>query len=322
MSLTFPRQGLSLKQDFDSLETKRNPIVSEYIYEGEVWMLSADAGVGKSTHTTNLAMALSSGSPVFSALPCEKKRVYYLQTEGDYEESIERMRFMSKKIPIDFDYLCWDSFRFLDLNILGMDDALIMRIEKTFQPEVIIIDPIYKLSSLDISTAQAALQIVRLCDKLKDRFNATIILIHHNTKETVVISEGKKFDKKHAYYGHSFLINHVNTLYAYSLDPETKSPVLTRQKGRGANNLEKVYLHYDPDTMTLYMEQGKGTALDRIRLYANTLKINDQSSTFSEVQKACSISTSYLRKYKTEGALNTIFKFQEGKQGKELWFPI
>lgn len=286
-------------------------------------MMAADPAAGKSTIVSNIAMALSSGSSVFGFLATQKKKVYMIQTEGDYEESIERMRFMRARIPIDPEYLCWDVFKFLDLNTLGSSATLIQRIKNHFKPDVIIIDPIYKLTSLDISEAPGALQVVKLSDQLKEEFKATIMLIHHNTKESFVISDGKRFEKPDAYYGHSFIKNHVRTAYSLS-DPDGKkcNPLLTRKKGRGSDTLDKIQLHYDADTMTCQMEIKGGSVLDRVKIFAGTCKLNGRTTDFDEVQKNCGLSVSYLRKLKGDNLLERVFSFEEGKQGRQEWRPL
>jgi len=320
--MQFPRTGQNFLKDLESLDTKREPIISELMYEGDVWMMAADSGAGKSTVTTGLALCLSSGSPVFGVLNTKQKRTYVLQTEGDYEESVERMRFMTKKIPVDGNFICWDTFKFLDLNNKQSEEEMIKRIEDSFKPEVIIIDPIYKLTSLDISEGPGALQVVRFSDRLKDKFGATIVLIHHNTKETSVISNGKEFKKADAYYGHSFIKNHITTSYSLTHEMGRQSPSLVRKKGRGSNNLEKIHLHYDAESMTVQMEMSKGTVLDRIKIFANTCKLNNRNTDFNEVQTTCGLSVAYLRKLKGDCLLNNVFEFKDGKQGRQDWIPL
>lgn len=318
--MQFPRTGQNFLDDLKSLDTKREPIISELLYEGDVWMMSADAGSGKSTIVSNLALSISSGSPLFGVLTTRKKRVYMLQTEGDYEESIERMRQMTKKIPVDQDYIAWDCFKFLDLNHPDSIEETISRMVD-FKPQVIIIDPIYKLTSQDISDGVGALQVVHFSDVLKDRFKSTVILIHHNTKETHVISDGRKFEKSDAYYGHSFIKNHVRTSYSLTLENNRQNPVMTRKKGRGSDSLEKIHLNYDAETMTCQMELKQGTVLDRIKIFANTCKLNSRSTDFHEVQTTCGLSVAYLRKLKTDGMLEKVFEFKDGKQGRQDWIP-
>lgn len=321
-ALKFPRTGADFMHDLTNLDTKREPIISELLYEGDVWMLAADSGAGKSTIVTNILMSLSSAYPLFGVLETRMKRVYMLQTEGDYEESVSRIRLMNKRIPIDGNNISWDCFKFLDLNVAGAIEGLTQRIKDTqFFPEVIIIDPIYKLTSLDISEGPGALQVVKLSDMLKETFGATIILIHHNTKDSFVISDGKRFEKKDAYYGHSFIKNHIRTSYSLSQEKENH-PTLTRKKGRGKDSLDKIALVYDSETMTCQMEIQKGSVLDRIKVFAATCKLQNKTTDFNEVQTTCGLSVAYLRKYKAEGTLDKIFTFEEGKQGRQEWVPI
>jgi RecA-family ATPase len=88
-------RGEKLRDDLMNLQITRQPILDELIFERDIFMISADAGAGKSILALNLACKLSMGIDSFLGCKVKKQsKVLYIQLEGDYEESIERMRFM------------------------------------------------------------------------------------------------------------------------------------------------------------------------------------------------------------------------------------
>lgn len=317
------KTGARLLDDLKNLEITRKPIIEEFLYERDIFMMSADSGVGKSTITAQLALSLSSGTPLFGALKTRKTKTYVIQVEGDYEESIERMRHMMNVVPVDADYLCWHENRKLDISCReGIEHALYEIESNMKEPGVVIIDPIYKLSSKDICTGEGALMVVNFSDAIYEKFNCTVVLIHHNTKENFTIVGGNKEQKADAYYGHSFIKNHIRTSYALSRNKETDQPHLIRKKGRGGDTLSHIELIYEPMTMTcaLASEDKNFDALSRVLSFLEVKKKLSGKTDFNEVMLNCRVSQAQLRKLKPKFA-HKIQVSTEAK-GKQIWKPL
>lgn len=321
-----PRTGSSLLDDIKNLEFKRIPIVSDFLFQNDTFMISSSSGVGKSTIIIQTALSLASGSPLFGFLETVKTRTYVYQSEGDYEESIERIRFMLPSFP-DFDpeYLCWDTYKYLDLSTSDYGiKFLVNRIKESFpNPELIILDPIYCLTSEDICTGKGALQIIKLSNYLRGAFNCAIMMVHHNTKDSHFYSGNQKIEKDDSYYGHSFIKNHLRTSYALKQNDTKTNPMLIRKKGRGSDTLQSINLSYDSETMICHMTAQSGSNLDRIRAYALELKASGQTTGFSAVRDQCNVSDSFLRKAKMNGSLDSIFQFEGNSAGRlpQKWIP-
>lgn len=314
-----PKTGKALLDDIENLEITRKAIVDEFLYERDIFMMAADSGVGKSTITIQLALSLSSGTPLFGSLNTRKARTYVMQVEGDYEESIERMRFMKKTIPVDPDYLCWDAYKKIDISKDISVGAIIRRIRDSFQPEVIIIDPIYKLSKYDICEGEGALLFVNFSDALMDAFGNSNFAVHHNTKDSYIMVDGKKAMKADAYYGHSFIKNHVRTSYALTQNEERSAPCLVRKKGRGSDTLSRIALSYDPDTMTCTMDMSAIPALDRAKAYIKSCAAMGRKTDFYDVSNQCHISHAQLRRFKKD--LLPLFTVSTTTKNREVWNP-
>ena len=318
-----PRTGQELLEDIQNLKITRQPIIEEFLYERDIFMLSADSGVGKSTITAQVAISLSSGTPLFGGLTTRKSRVYVIQVEGDYEESIERIRLMSKHIPIDTDFLCWDENRLLDISNQNGISMVIDRIKnKMEKPDVIIIDPIYKLSTEDISGGKGALMVVNFSDRLYDYFGCSNFLVHHNTKDDFIIVDGEKQKKKDSYYGHSFIKNHIRTSYALTQNEQKDQPILIRKKGRGSDTLHKIELIYNPVTMIceIAREDKNFDALTRLNKFMDSKKIMGKTTNFQETMESCFISQAQLRRLKH--SIEKRLEITTDKFGKELWKVI
>lgn len=316
------KTGDSLKDDFDNLEITRKPIIHEFLYERDIFMLSADSGVGKSTITAQLAMSLSSGTALFGGLETRKARTYVIQVEGDYEESIERMRFMRQTIPVDFNYLAWHENRRLDISSREGIEHAIFEIESTMpNPEVVIIDPIYKLSSKDICTGEGALMVVNFSDAIYERFNCSVVLVHHNTKDNFVMVNGQKEAKNDSYYGHSFIKNHVRTSYSLYRDKESDQPRIIRKKGRGSDTLHQIDLMYDPMTMTctIAFEDKNTDALLRVKTFINRQASLSLTTDFNQVMLNCHVSQAQLRRLKPK--FEDLIDVKIEARGKQVWIP-
>jgi hypothetical protein len=57
-------------------------------------------------------------------------------------------------------------------------------------PGVIVIDTLHRFLSGDENSAQDAGKMIHACDRLRDEFNATILLVHHTGKATTETSRG------------------------------------------------------------------------------------------------------------------------------------
>lgn len=316
------RTAQNLLDDLDNLEITRKPIINEFLYERDIFMMSADSGVGKSTITAQLAASLSSGTPLFGALETRKMRTYVIQVEGDYEESIERLRHMRSVVPIDPKFLCWHENRKLDISHREGIDHAIYEIERVMpEPEVIIIDPIYKLSMKDIATGEGALMVVNFSDALYEKFNCSNVLIHHNTKSDFNIVEGKKESKSDAYYGHSFIKNHIRTSYSLIRSKENDQPILIRKKGRGGDTLHRIQLNYDPMTMTCMVdyEDTSTDSIIRVRKFLESKATLGLNTNFNDVMNNCNISQAQLRRLKPR--FEDLITVKHEARNKQIWEP-
>lgn len=320
--------GSQLRDDLLNLKITRVPIIPELFYERDVFMLTADSGSGKSIFATQLAACLSFGRPFLGLEVPQPKKVLYIQLEGDYEESVERMRYMESEggIVLDEKNILWVEEKTLDVSDSGSVGGFLKRIYETgFIPEVVITDPIYKASTLDISTGQGALGVVRFSDLIYNKWNCSHLMINHNTKDSYD-SKGKKIDKDDHYYGHSFLKNHIRTGYTMKITGEN-SRDFVRIKGRGSDTRKKFSLDYNPETFCLSLAEStqahkRGQHQERFYSFLETCKKARKQTTASEIIDECEITYQQLRTLKSRPETTTLFTLKKiGKNNVELWFP-
>lgn len=321
------RTGQDLADDFRNLKITRTPIIEEFLYERDILMVSADAGAGKSIFAQNIMGALSF-APAKHFLGCKVLRsakVLYVQLEGDYEETIERLRYMQDGgMIVDPHNICIMEEKTLNV----MDEASVNGFFKRlfdcgFVPEVVILDPIYKLAHDDPSKGQVALAIIRFSDALYNKFNCANILIHHNLKASYD-QTGTKIDKDDAFYGHSFIKNHIRTSYAMKITGDD-TRVLERKKGRGSDTKRTIKMNYDPETYLLtgdHNPKRMGGAKERIIAFIKELKAKDKTTNSKEVCAECDISYSRLRHLKSEDEIVAVVDFKKVRVNEpEIWCP-
>lgn len=162
------------------------PIVEGVLWEGDVVMLLGSEKAGKSILGLQLAFCLTSGQPFLDkyavTVPCP---VLYLQTEGKPSEMVERMLAMRETLEIDETRFYHLHQRFLPLDTEEVIVRLIQELDKLpTAPKVIIVDSLYTSMLGDLNDNKSVRKLFTMLSPLLDRYKATLVLIHHETKES------------------------------------------------------------------------------------------------------------------------------------------
>src|SRR3990167_723359 len=79
--------GDDLSLAIQTATTERPALAEDFLYEGDVLMLTGEPGVGKSILTTQLACSLTLSQSVYDFFKVPTPRyVYYLQLEGEQDQ--------------------------------------------------------------------------------------------------------------------------------------------------------------------------------------------------------------------------------------------
>lgn len=147
------------------------------IQEGEVIILFADTGVGKTIYAMQSAIHIANNGRrvLFLDLELSKKQFQKRYTNDNgipftMPENLYRVGYSRlTTVPKDISY---SDYFFESLN--GLIDTL--------QPNVIYIDNLTKLSAGDTDSAKASIPILEGLNKIKSEYKITIIAIEHNKK--------------------------------------------------------------------------------------------------------------------------------------------
>ena len=294
-------------------------LVEDFLHANCCLMLTGETGKGKSVLAAQLALSLSSGTPLFSSLKIlHSCRVYYMQLEGSFPEQLRRLHFMQKVIPVNATNLYWDADR--QSAPLSRYD----RIAKAFPqpPHVVILDPIYKFTGGDLAKAEPSLAIVKFSDHLMSSLGCSVVMLHHPHREKLTVY-GKPIEEDDFYYGHSFLKNHIEVSYVFkSMDNEGERGQLIRKKRREENTLQTIDLVYHPETYTCSMLPQMPIINKREHVLQFLMHRTGRTTSFAEVKAQVGLSTQFLRElqaeYESQGTLKVIR--EPGK--RSIWVPM
>jgi archaellum biogenesis ATPase FlaH len=167
------------------------PLLGPFWYSGELSILFADAGVGKSTLAVQIADRLSKGIQMFDlAGPTSPLKVHML----DFELSDRQVEARYKNPETDelysfADGFTCDSIDFTQLMIenpsVQLDVAILNRIRRDIlvtKAHVVIVDNISYLSMQTASDTQAALELMKSLVALKRELGTSILVLAHTPK--------------------------------------------------------------------------------------------------------------------------------------------
>jgi len=168
-------------------------------------MLFAEAGIGKSRLVHNAAFNLAMGQPWAGLVVPRPVRVLYWIAEGspDY--------FWERTFLLDQHYKCsqsqWRDNLWLEHNMDVRLDTLegAKRAAEVFteaKPEVIILDPLYKLMRGEETDQRAGKAVADFLDAVVSGLGCSIMLVHHSRKRIVtsdgrVVNQGKAEARGH-----------------------------------------------------------------------------------------------------------------------------
>lgn len=295
------RSGDDLQRDIDTLEVSHHPLVEGLLYQRHVTFIAGEPGGGKSIIATQLALALSSGSMVFGSLAVpQPRRVYYLQLEGSYPDTIDRIRRMRTKVPVNTTNLAWDFRTGLDLLSPLQGQEMIMDISTWGNPELLIVDPLYQSVFGELSAELPTKALIKFLDVARAHFDPCAILLIHHTRKASYASDGRKIKEDDPFYGSQWLKAYVDESYVLSSGdgPYKDHVFLTNKKDRYSVGVKELLLHYDPETDTVSTDAplAEQSPYERVIKYLALCHREQRTTHFFEVAKETSISFRHLRR--------------------------
>ncbi|MBU2685814.1 MAG: AAA family ATPase, partial [Gammaproteobacteria bacterium] len=266
-----------------------------FIYEHTRTMLTADPGLGKSTISTQMAIELAAGLPLFGHFRVPQPvKVFYAQTERPLIEILERIDEIGKIYPIIKENLAiTGETQKLDLLKPMHVEILIEYIKKSCPGvRICFFDPIYALVSGGLSSDIPASLFTRAMSRIQSELNATFWYTHHTTKPQHS-SNGEVIFKTDPFYGSQWLKAHVTgSLHLKATDTGVS---LERKKDNYRLLPNYVKLDYDQETGLCSINSKDIPSIEKIRNYINAMGAAEKEFCFNDIEAATQLCSRTIR---------------------------
>jgi RecA-family ATPase len=293
-----PLTDTTLKEATLTEQQSISPLISGLVYEKSIMMLVAEAGLGKSVISLNLALQMSCGMFGFGHLVTHKPLlVYYIMFERYAYEIIERIKCMEQNIAWNEKNLVIDD-KMKGINVLKDSDIDIVcnRVESYSykSPDVIMLDPIYACVAGGLSKDEPASQFCRFCNILQARFGSALWLNHHSSRQTYA-QDGSKVEKDKNYYGSTWLSALVTGMYEMTQRKDIGC-LLTCKKDSHGNLLKEIPLSFDHETYCSFLDEDSTdlSKTERLNKYLNKMYNEHREFVFNDMLKHSGISKKYI----------------------------
>jgi len=187
--LTLPRTSQQRLKDA-ALQPPIKKLLGEIWLSGELHILFADTGVGKSIFAVTIGDALSKGKDVlFLKNECDPLRVLYYDFELSDRQFLKRYSSESGDCHPFSDSLYIDNIDFVELlksgDGISLEKALLNKIRHDIERlgiNVLIIDNLTYLKTQTTQSTESALELMRSLIELKKEFNISILVLAHTPK--------------------------------------------------------------------------------------------------------------------------------------------
>ena len=287
--------GNKLAEAMKAVHAKRRALADGFLYEQTINMISADPGCGKSTISTQIAVELAAGLPVFGVFKVDKPlKVTYVQTERSIIEFLERLDTISKVYPIVKENLFvtdeYQKFNMLDPSHV----ELLIKCLKRDCPDadIIFFDPIYAMVSGGLSADLPACAFTHAMSRVQKEIGCALYYNHHTVKQQHD-SRGEEISKKDPFYGSQWLKAHVTGSYYMS---SSESGVnLTCKKDNYRILPAQISLYYDAETELCSIPITELPPIERVKSFIGVHKVSQREFSFNDIQASTKLCTRTLR---------------------------
>ena len=203
----------------DSLPPPHNPIIEGLFEAGDKVGLIASAKRKKSWFAMQLAICVATGKPFLGWTVPKPRRVLVVQPEikeAHYHRRTQYMTGAMRIVAADLD----DRLGIVNARGMAIDASKIERYAAQFRAELVIIDPLYKITEGDENKAQDIKPTLAAFDKIATQTGAAVLWVHHDSKGT----PGDR-DARDRGAGSNILIRDVDQLF--TLTPHRDDPEAT-----------------------------------------------------------------------------------------------
>ena len=224
-------------EEIVNLEINYIPIIDKFLYQGDTMLIKAQSKTGKSVASQQIGFCLASGQDFLDTFSVTREySVAYISGEGFIGNWKDRFVNMEK---------LWrnnrQNFHFFECTSMGLhrtDDCEVLMEEMAARADhydVIIFDPLYALShGADLNSQKDVSKFTNNVETIKKHYNATAIIVHHDSEKTMVDQKGQKHSASHTTaMGSSFIMAACTHSYTISKVGWTKGRTMHKiQLGR------------------------------------------------------------------------------------------
>lgn len=167
-----------------------DPLIDGILRKGHKMVISGGSKAGKSFLLIQLCISLSEGIPWLN-YKCRKSKVLYVNLELDEASCYHRIADVYQALEMEpshaDDLLIW-SLRGYNVKLTQIIPELVERL-KNEKPDVVVLDPIYKIMEGDENSAKDMSNFLSEMDVLGRELNASVIYCQHHSKGS---QSGKK----------------------------------------------------------------------------------------------------------------------------------
>jgi RecA-family ATPase len=250
-----------------------NYIIQGLVWKGDVVIVLASEKAGKTILGLQMACSLTAGGHFLGEYEVpDACKVLYIQAEGSREETTLRLKAMNQEGALEWNpanfYHMFPSSISLDTQE-GYDHVVDCIYKTEFHPDVIFIDPLYMAMQGDLIDNKASRLFCRNIRKLKELFNATIIINHHKRRPQKD-KNGKYMDSGDDEIMGSFVWkafpSHILTLHKKSNNLRTLN-CTTQRSGNVISNLVLELVEPDPLYFKINYEKNKKSVVTEVYTY-------------------------------------------------------
>lgn len=270
--------------------------ISALIPKLSIIQFYAPDGIGKSTILTQIAVQSTSGSPVFGGFPCEKPlRVLLLPTERPKEETFERIKLMMPHCSIHWENLAVEEMLGYDVLNYKMREDFIKKVidfDRVFNPDIIILDPIYAMVSKDLNNETAG-SINTVLLRIQAITKKTIAYTHHANRGIKNKDTGVR--EHEDMYGGRFLS--AKCTGVFKIKESEGGTVLLKEKDSYRCLADKITLKFDKETYLSHVDASQTieSGLVRIESFIRQSRHLKKDFYFEDLLREGGVSTSLTR---------------------------
>ena len=265
--------------------TPPETIIENFLWKEDCAMLLGSEKAGKSIMAQQIFCAIVTGEPYLGKFSVKKSgAVVYIQSEGKRDEFVDRLNniSMSFNAPINDSNFLHLFKKYCPLNVSIFREAIFDKIDTQVKiwgcnPVAICIDSVYKCIDGDLNENRDIIAFTNSIDEFISRYNAAILIIHHDAKEWRDEKTKETLDRgDKGAYGSVFLRAYVDhILYLKML--KTKARTLTCDTQRSGKTHPEVIdlLMIEPSPLCF---QIKGDYKPSTEVIIHQLRINGQMS--------------------------------------------